>query len=66
MEEELGYRIGKVERLFELYVTPAEGGGGLAEEGEDIEVIETTLEQAVAMIAAGDHRCQDGHPRSSS
>ena len=29
-------------------------GGGLAEEGEDVEVIETTLEQAVAMIAAGE------------
>jgi nudix-type nucleoside diphosphatase (YffH/AdpP family) len=73
MEEELGYRIGKVERLFELYASPAaimekieyftcayspadkvSEGGGLAEEGEDIEVIETTLEQAVAMIAAGE------------
>jgi hypothetical protein len=29
-------------------------GGGLPEEGEDIEVIETTLEQAAAMIAAGE------------
>ena len=73
MEEELGYRIPKVERLFELYVSPASimekivyftcayspadkvsEGGGLPEEGEDIEVIETTLEQATAMIASGD------------
>jgi GDP-mannose pyrophosphatase NudK len=73
MEEELGYRIAKVERLFELYVSPGaimeqivfftcayspadkvSGGGGLPEEGEDIEVIETTLEQAAAMIAAGE------------
>jgi GDP-mannose pyrophosphatase NudK len=73
MEEELGYRIPKVERLFELYVSPASimekivyftcayspadkvsEGGGLQEEGEDIEVIETTLEQAAAMIASGD------------
>ena len=73
MEEELGYRIGTVERLFELYVSPAavmekieyftcayspadkvSEGGGLAEEGEDIEVIEATLEEAVAMIAAGE------------
>jgi nudix-type nucleoside diphosphatase (YffH/AdpP family) len=73
MEEELGYRIEKVERLFELYVSPAaimekiafftcayspvdkvSEGGGLAEEGEDIEVIETTLEQAAAMVAAGE------------
>jgi GDP-mannose pyrophosphatase NudK len=29
-------------------------GGGLPEEGEDIEVIETTLKQAAAMIAAGE------------
>jgi GDP-mannose pyrophosphatase NudK len=73
MEEELGYRIPKVERLFELYVSPASimekivyftcayspadkvsEGGGLPEEGEDIEVIETTLEQAAAMIASGE------------
>jgi nudix-type nucleoside diphosphatase (YffH/AdpP family) len=73
MEEELGYRIPKVERLFELYVSPAtimekivyftcayspadkvSEGGGLPEEGEDIEVIETTLEKAAAMIAAGE------------
>jgi nudix-type nucleoside diphosphatase (YffH/AdpP family) len=73
MEEELGYRIAKVERLFELYVSPGailekivfftcayspvdkvSEGGGLPEEGEDIEVMETTLEQAAAMIAAGE------------
>ena len=73
MEEELGYRIAKVERLFELYVSPGavmekiafftcayspadkvSEGGGLPEEGEDIEVLETTLEQAAAMIAAGE------------
>lgn len=73
MEEELGYRIAKVERLFALYVSPAavaekiefftcayspadrvSGGGGLADEGEDIEVVETTLERANAMIASGE------------
>lgn len=73
MEEELGYRVEQVERLFELYVSPAaimekityftcayspadkvSEGGGLAEEGEDIEVIETTLEQAAAMVASGE------------
>jgi GDP-mannose pyrophosphatase NudK len=73
MEEELGYRIAKVERLFALYVSPAavaekiefftcnyspadkvSDGGGLADEGEDIEVIETTLAQAVAMLASGE------------
>src|SRR6476646_1357615 len=73
MEEELGYRIAKVERLFELYVSPGavmekiafftcayspadkvSEGGGLPQAGEDIEVCETTLEQAAAMIAAGE------------
>ncbi len=73
LEEELGYRIARVERLFELYVSPAtimekivfftcayspadkvSEGGGLVEEGEDIEVIETTLKQAAAMIADGE------------
>jgi nudix-type nucleoside diphosphatase (YffH/AdpP family) len=73
VEEELGYRIEKVERLFALYVSPAaimekiefftcayspadqvSEGGGLAEEGEDIEVVETTLKQAAAMVAAGE------------
>src|SRR3981081_3405429 len=73
IKEELCYRIEKVDRLFELYVSPAaimekitfftcayspadkvSEGGGLADEGEDIEVIETTLEQAGAMIAGGE------------
>ena len=73
MEEELGYRVTEVQRLFELYVSPAaimekivfftcasspadkvSDGGGLKEEGEDIEVVETTLPQAAAMIAAGE------------
>jgi GDP-mannose pyrophosphatase NudK len=73
MEEELGYRVENVERLFELYASPAaimeklefftctysprdrvSQGGGLAEEGEDVEVVETSLEQAAAMVAAGE------------
>ncbi|KRR16977.1 hypothetical protein CQ13_12315 [Bradyrhizobium retamae] len=73
MQEELGYKISKVERLFELYVSPAaimekivfficayspadkvSDGGGLKEEGEDIEVVETTLEQAAAMVSTGE------------
>ena len=73
IEEKLGYRIRKVQHLFELYVSPAavmekiefftcayspankvSEGGGLAEEGEDIEVIETTLAQAAGMVAAGE------------
>lgn len=73
VHEELGYRISDVERLFELYVSPAavmekivfftciyspankvSEGGGLKEEGEDIEVIEVPLQQAAAMITAGE------------
>jgi GDP-mannose pyrophosphatase NudK len=73
MQEELGYRITKVRRLFELYVSPAavmekivfftcayspadkvSEGGGLKEEGEDIDVVETTLEEAAAMIGTGE------------
>jgi GDP-mannose pyrophosphatase NudK len=73
MEEELGYRIGQVDRLFELYVSPASvaekitfftcdyspadkvsSGGGLADEGEEIEVVELTLDQARGMVFAGE------------
>lgn len=73
MQEELGYKVCDVERLFELYVSPAaimekivfftcvyspanrvSDGGGLKDEGEDIEVVETTLEDAAAMIATGE------------
>ena len=72
MQKELGYKIAKVQRLFELCASPAaimekmdsspapirrrkvSNGGGLKEEGEDIEVVETTLPQAAAMIAAGE------------
>lgn len=73
MEEEIGYRIEKVERLFALYVSPAavaeklefftctyspadkiSEGGGLKDEGEDIEVLEMPLQQAAEMIASGE------------
>ena len=73
MEEELGYQIAKVQRLFDLYVSPAAimeritfftcfyspadritEGGGLKEEGEDIEVVEVTLMEAASMVAAGE------------
>ena len=73
IEEELGYRIVEVERLFELYVSPASitekvifftcsyspaqrvsNGGGIKEEGEDIEVVETTLVNAANMVASGE------------
>jgi GDP-mannose pyrophosphatase NudK len=73
VQEELGYKVSDVERLFELYVSPAaimekivfftciyspadrvSDGGGLKEEGEDIEVVETSLKEAAAMIATGE------------
>jgi GDP-mannose pyrophosphatase NudK len=72
IEEELGYRIDRLDRLFELYMTPAavmekitfftcryspadrvSAGGGLADEGEDIEVVEIDFQKAVPMIATG-------------
>ena len=72
VEEELGYRIKEVHRLFDLYMSPAtimekvafftceyspadkvSEGGGLKEEGEDVEVVEITLKQAGSMVAAG-------------
>jgi nudix-type nucleoside diphosphatase (YffH/AdpP family) len=75
-EEEIGYRLGKVEKVFEAFMSPGSiteklhffiaeyepsmrigDGGGLASEGEDIEVLELPIDQALAMI--GDGRIQD-------
>ncbi len=72
-EEELGYRLGSVERLFEAFMSPGvlteriffflapyspadriSGGGGHADEGEEIEVVETSLTAAFEMIARGE------------
>ena len=69
IEEELGYPLDRLDRLFELYMSPAavmekitfftcpyspadrvSAGGGLAEEGEDIKVVEIGLRRALAMI----------------
>jgi nudix-type nucleoside diphosphatase (YffH/AdpP family) len=71
-EEETGYRIGKVEKVFEAFMSPgsvterlfffigeyqpkdrASAGGGHPGEGEDIEVLEVTIDEALAMIASG-------------
>jgi GDP-mannose pyrophosphatase NudK len=73
IEEELGYRINRLDRLFELYMSPAgfmenitffacsyspsdrvSKGGGLAQEGEDIEVVEIEFRKAVSMIGTGE------------
>jgi len=43
--------------FFTCIYSPANkvsGGGGLKEEGEDIEVVETSLEEAAAMVAMGE------------
>lgn len=76
-EEETGFRIGPVERVFEAYMSPGSvterlfffvapykpadrvsAGGGDAGEGEDIDLLETTIEEALVMIGNG--RIRDG------
>lgn len=71
-EEELGYRLGEVRKVFEAFMSPGSvteklhffvapydaamrvgDGGGLAEEGEDIEVLELPFDEALAMVADG-------------
>ena len=73
VEEETGYRIGAVTKVFEAFMSPGSvterlhffvaeydpasrpgSGGGLAEEGEDIEVLELPMAQAMAMMASGE------------
>lgn len=71
-EEETGYKISKVEKVFESYMSPGSvteilhffiaeyskemkttDGGGLEEEGEDIEVLELPFDEALTMIDTG-------------
>jgi nudix-type nucleoside diphosphatase (YffH/AdpP family) len=71
-EEETGYRIRDVRKIFEAYMSPGSvseilhffigeysetmkvhEGGGVDHEQEDIEVIETGFEEALAMIETG-------------
>jgi nudix-type nucleoside diphosphatase (YffH/AdpP family) len=71
-EEETGYRLGEIRKIFESYMSPGSvterlhffvaeyepkmkvgSGGGLADEGEDIEVMELKFDEALAMIADG-------------
>ncbi|TWI58342.1 nudix-type nucleoside diphosphatase (YffH/AdpP family) [Pseudomonas duriflava] len=77
IEEETGYHVHDVTRLFEAYTSPGSvteklyffaaeydidarksAGGGLAHEGEDIEVLELPFDEALAMIRNGE--IQDG------
>jgi GDP-mannose pyrophosphatase NudK len=72
-EEETGYRVHDVQKIFDAYMSPGSvterlsffvgeydardqvgDGGGDQREGEDIEVIELTLDAALAMIASGE------------
>ncbi|MEC3877564.1 GDP-mannose pyrophosphatase NudK [Chryseobacterium salviniae] len=71
-EEETGYKISYVEKIFEAYMSPGavteilhffigeysndmkiHNGGGLQDEGEDIEVLEIPFEEALTMIETG-------------
>lgn len=72
-EEETGYQISKVEKIFESYMSPGSvteilhffiaeyskemkttAGGGLEEEGEDIEVLELSFDETLKMIDIGE------------
>ena len=71
-EEETGYRLGAIKKVFEAFMSPGSvteklhffvaeyessmqvgSGGGIADEGEDIEVLELAIDQALAMISDG-------------
>ena len=71
-EEETGVRIGELQHVFDVYMSPGSvterlhcyaapyvsgargAGGGIAEEGEDIEVVELPFAEALAMIGTGE------------
>jgi nudix-type nucleoside diphosphatase (YffH/AdpP family) len=71
-EEETGYRLGDIKKVFEAFMSPGSvteklhffvaeyepkmkigAGGGNADEGEDIEVLEISIDETMAMIADG-------------
>ena len=75
-EEETGYRLGEIRKVFEAFMSPGSvterlhffvaeyqpemrvgSGGGQPDEGEDIEVLELSIDEALAMI--GDRRIVD-------
>jgi nudix-type nucleoside diphosphatase (YffH/AdpP family) len=72
VEEELGVRVGEVEHVFDLWMSPGSvterlyfyaapytpadrtgDGGGVEEEGEDIEAVELPFDEALAMVDDG-------------
>ena len=71
-EEETGYRLHDVKKVFEAFMSPGavteklhffvaeydssmrvSSGGGLADEGEDIEVLQLAIDEALTMITDG-------------
>lgn len=73
IEEETGYRIEQVQKIFDAWMSPGavteklhfftaeyshhdrvHSGGGLHEEGEDIEVLELPFQQALTMLQRGE------------
>lgn len=73
VEEETGYRVRNLRKVFEAYMSPGSvteklyfylgeydpaerpgAGGGVAEEGEDLETIEVHLSEALRMIERGE------------
>jgi nudix-type nucleoside diphosphatase (YffH/AdpP family) len=71
-EEETGYRLHEVRKVFEAFTSPGAvteklhffvaeyepamrvgDGGGIADEGEEIEVLEISIDDALAMIGDG-------------
>jgi nudix-type nucleoside diphosphatase (YffH/AdpP family) len=73
VEEETGYRVGEVRKVFEAFMSPGSvteklyffvaeydagskvgKGGGLKDEGEDIEVLELDFDEAMAMVRRGE------------
>jgi nudix-type nucleoside diphosphatase (YffH/AdpP family) len=75
VEEETGYRVETVHKVFETYVSPGavteilhlfvgeyvpsmkiSGGGGIASEQENIEVLEIPFAEALSMIERGEIR----------
>ncbi len=73
VEEETGYRVAQVRKVFEAYMSPGSvteklyffvaeydahsrvsDGGGMEDEGEDIDVLELPISQALEMINTGE------------
>jgi nudix-type nucleoside diphosphatase (YffH/AdpP family) len=73
VEEETGYRVHAVRKVFEAFMSPGSvteklfffvaeyaavakvgDGGGIASEGEDIEVLELPIDEALAMVQRGE------------